>query len=92
MRTLVQTGTQDPDRHVQAGTGHGVDLLARLALAKIVLEFADMARKIVHVTPQAAPQRICRHRVGPRRASHPEVDTAWIELSLSRFLSGMMRL
>jgi hypothetical protein len=56
-----------------------VNLLAGLALAKIVLEFTDIARKIVRITAERAPQCIGGHRVGTRGASYSEVDTARIE-------------
>jgi hypothetical protein len=56
-----------------------VHVLAGLARAKIVLEFTDIARKIVRITAKRAPQCIGGHRVGTRGASYSEVDTARIE-------------
>ena len=74
----VGARAEDKERHVEPRPGHRLDLLARLGVFEIMLQFHHVARERVRVGEVAA-HGTGRDPVRARRAAEPEVDAAGIQ-------------
>ena len=73
-----ETRAEDPQRHVRARAGNGLDVLVGRGIAEQRLQLLDVGRERVGAREVAA-QRAHRRLVGAWRAPEPEVDAAGIE-------------
>ncbi len=70
-----QARTEDPERHVQPGAGHGLDCLVGARGSEIGLQFEHVLGEAVG-GHRAAAHRPHRHLVGAGRPAEAEIDAA----------------